>query len=391
MITRIEACRYRCLKAVKQPLQPFELLVGPNASGKSAFLDVLAFLSAMLAEGLDAAVLKRTENFHDLVWGREGSRFQLAVEAEVPSEHRLIPFRGATEDSIRYEVEVRIDTEADAFVLAKERVVVRRTDSGVSSELQLVDRGPRLLRLHDALSNEFGPPFEFPRNLPAIRSLGGDNSPFHAAAWLDKLLSDRIQYVELESEKLRAPSPPHRGKVKKFDGSSLARLVFQLQDKSPERFGEWLAHLRTSLPDLKGIRSELQPEESKRYLILEYENGVRAPSWVVSDGTLRLLALTLLAYIPDFEGVYLIEEPENGIHPKAIETVYQSLSSVYEGQVLVASHSPILLGLAKPEEILCFRKTPEGAEIVRGHEHPLLQDWKGEISLSELFAAGVLG
>jgi predicted ATPase len=125
--------------------------------------------------------------------------------------------------------------------------------------------------------------------------------------------------------------------------------------------------------------------------MLGYKNGVEAPSWVLSDGTLRLLALTILAYRPHFKGVYLIEEPENGVHPTAVQTIYQSLSSVYDSQVLVTSHSPVLLNLTKPEELLCFQKTPEGAEIVRGDNHPLLQDWKGEVSLSQLFAAGVLG
>jgi len=111
----------------------------------------------------------------------------------------------------------------------------------------------------------------------------------------------------------------------------------------------------------------------------------------VSDGTLRLLALTILAYLPEFKGIYLVEEPENGVHPTALETIYQSLSSVYEGQVLVTSHSPVLLSLPKREQLLCFQKTTEGAEIIPGDKHPALRDWKGEVSLSDLFAAGVLG
>ncbi len=121
-------------------------------------------------------------------------------------------------------------------------------------------------------------------------------------------------------------------------------------------------------------------------------SGLKAPSWVVSDGTLRLLALTLLAYIQDVEGIYLIEEPENGIHPKAVETVFQSLSSVYGAQVLCASHSPVVLSLAKPRDLLCFAKTATGeTDIVRGDEHPRLKDWKGSLDLGTLFAAGVLG
>jgi predicted ATPase len=116
------------------------------------------------------------------------------------------------------------------------------------------------------------------------------------------------------------------------------------------------------------------------------------PSWLISDGTLRLLALTLLAYLPDTSGVFLIEEPENGIHPRAVETVFQSLSSVYDAQVLLATHSPVVLSVAKPEQVLCFARTPDGAtDIVRGSEHPRLREWRGETDLGTLFASGVLG
>ena len=68
---------------------------------------------------------------------------------------------------------------------------------------------------------------------------------------------------------------------------------------------------------------------SDRYLVILYANGARVPSWLASDGTSRLLALTIPAYLRNLEGVFLVEEPENGIHPRAIETVIQSLSSIY--------------------------------------------------------------
>jgi predicted ATP-dependent endonuclease of OLD family len=86
------------------------------------------------------------------------------------------------------------------------------------------------------------------------------------------------------------------------------------------------------------------------------------------------MALTILAYIPDLEGIFLIEEPENGIHPKAIETMYQSLSSVYDGQILTATHSPIILRITEADKLLCFAKNDEGAtDIVLGSEHPRLK------------------
>ena len=61
MISLIEALNYRCLRYIRQPLQPFHVLVGPNASGKTTFLDVVAFLGRLVSDGLDAAVNERTE------------------------------------------------------------------------------------------------------------------------------------------------------------------------------------------------------------------------------------------------------------------------------------------------------------------------------------------
>lgn len=113
---------------------------------------------------------------------------------------------------------------------------------------------------------------------------------------------------------------------------------------------------------------------------------------MASDGTLRLLALTLPAYLADFTGVYLIEEPENGIHPRTVETIFQSLSSAYVAQILMATHSPVILSIAKASQILCFAKTKNRAvDVIRGSEHPALRDWRGETDLGVLFAGGVLG
>jgi predicted ATPase len=123
-----------------------------------------------------------------------------------------------------------------------------------------------------------------------------------------------------------------------------------------------------------------------------YKDGLEVPSWMASDGTLRLPALTLPAYLSDFGGAYLIEEPENGIHPRAVETLFQSLSSVYDAQILLATHSPVILSIVKADNVLCFAKTEEGAtDIVTGSKHPALREWRGETNLGVIFAAGVLG
>jgi predicted ATPase len=205
------------------------------------------------------------------------------------------------------------------------------------------------------------------------------------------LLREGIRDVRLRAEDLHGPSTLEAERASKLTGANLARSVFELREKSRESFEAWIRHLRTALPDLDTIRAEPWPQGRARSLMFRFQNGIEVPARVVSDGTLCLLALTILAYMPEANQVYLIEEPENAVHPTAVETMYQSLSSLYESQVLMASHSPILLSLAKPEDILCFTRDPEGTQIVSGSDHPALREWKGEVNLSDLFAAGVLG
>lgn len=126
--------------------------------------------------------------------------------------------------------------------------------------------------------------------------------------------------------------------------------------------------------------------------MIDYTQGGAVPSWLVSDGTLRMIALTLITYLPDLSAsTYLIEEPENGIHPKALESVIQSLSAATNVQVLLATHSPLVLALLKPDQMLCFAKNPHGAaDVVSGSEHPAIKNWQGDIPIETLFASGVL-
>ena len=90
MIRRIQARNYCCLRYVDVSLDRFHVLVGPNASGKSTLLDIVAFLGDMVSGGLEAAVERRTRNFQDLVWRRPAKElgFELAVEFDIPDDVR---------------------------------------------------------------------------------------------------------------------------------------------------------------------------------------------------------------------------------------------------------------------------------------------------------------
>jgi predicted ATPase len=240
MITRVEAKQYRCLQSVRQEVGPLQVLVGPNGSGKSVFLDVISFLSTFMSSGLYKAVEDRSLNFHDLVWRRDGSCFELAIEAAAPvSKDKKI---------IRYELGVRLDPFQDTLVIDKEAVT-------------LWDGGERQTVVsRDSTSCSFRT--ETPEHMEAHSEIRGTSSVlgnvddrFPATVWLRELLQLWTQTVILNNEALRNPSPPGQHSAKTFDGSTLARLVWQLQEHSQRAFARWVAHVRTALPDLDAIRS----------------------------------------------------------------------------------------------------------------------------------------
>jgi hypothetical protein len=408
-------------------VREFQTLVGPNGSGKSSFLDVIGFVGDLLRVGPRRAILgdglsvvpRTTDPLH-LCWMREGGSFELALELEIPEARRRAKGNGKHTHA-RYEIRVDVSGPGGEVRLASETFWLLPRGSatthahGTDLFPETVPARDHIVRLpnrhtpegwkkvvsknSDSMNDYFfaetsawNNPFRLGPERSALASLPEDEDKFPAAIWAKRFLMEGVQRVVLNAEAMRRPSPP--GSPSRFlpDGSNLPWVVDALKSQDSERFSRWIAHLRTALPDLRDISVTERDEDRHRYLVVEYENGLRAPSWVVSDGTLRLFALTLIAYLPTVEGIILIEEPENGIHPKAVETVFQSLSTVYGAQVLCASHSPVVLGLASPRELLCFAKDKHGAtDIVSGDEHPRLKDWKGEIDLGTLFAAGVLG
>ena len=124
MIIKIEALNYRCLEYISQDVKSFELLIGPNASGKTTFLDVIAFLSTMVKDGFESALNERTNNHEDLLFKKQGQGFELAVELKMPDE---ISNQIAREDLniLRYEVSVGYDESGKGgFVIREEKVLL---------------------------------------------------------------------------------------------------------------------------------------------------------------------------------------------------------------------------------------------------------------------------
>jgi predicted ATPase len=422
MIRLLEAKNFRSLRNISQELGDFHVLVGANASGKTTFLDSISFIADLVGHGIDQAVRLRTPNFKDLTFGGLGGDLEFAVELEL-TEPLKKQFEEDGFNRIRYEVIVGLTDLSGEHAIKFEQVILlndqktlkkeknrtlfpqyfTETDNIRTNNVSKAGQSKLIIKKKEAGNDNFYPEKRKDRGggwMPSFRlgikksalgNLPADESLFPCSSWLKEFLINGVQVFILDSLNIRKASPPGQSQKFKTDGSNLPWVVENLRFSHPDLFKNWISHVNTALPDIKNISTVVREDDRHRYLKISYHGGIDVPSWLISDGTLRLLALTLPAYLPDFDGAYLIEEPENGIHPKAMETIFQSLSSVYNAQILLASHSPVILSMVKSENVLCFAKLPEGiTDIVKGSEHPMLKNWKGETNLSVLFAGGVL-
>ena len=428
MITLVEALNYRCLRYVQTPLKSFHVLVGPNASGKSTFLDVISFLSDLVSDGPDQAVMKRAPNPRDLLFRGEGDRFEMAVEAKIPDELRKLT-ASPDLDIIRYQVSIGFDNTKRQFEIKAETLLLKGSaesepektttleSSDVPKSLQLGFRSSGKQVIFNKVScgndnfysegyipqvvSEWWPPrtprkkswsFKFGSRKSAFGNLPDNPDFFPVATWFRSYLTRGVQRFMPDISQIRRPSPPTRSSDLLLDGSNLPWVAARLRKEHPKKYDDWIGHLGTALPDLVDITTTERPEDRHCYIIYEYRGGHKVPSWLVSDGTLRITALTLPAYLGYFQGMYLIKEPENGIHPKDISSVYYSLSSLYDSQVFLVSHLLVLLNAVEAKELLFFVKDEEeSTDIFSASDHPVLQHWNREIDIGTLYGMGILG
>ncbi len=242
MIKLIEALNYRCLRYVRQPLGRLQVLVGPNASGKTTFLDIVSFLGDFVAGGPGKALVERTRNPLDLFWRRMPGSFELAIEAEIPQKLRSLlekPF-----DTARYEVGITVDKETLELSIKTEKLlfqsetpleqpqrslfpesvcppqtIARVRHPGDRSVLTKVPGG------NDNFYSEVGkgwfPAFKLGVKRSTLGNLPADETRFPVSTWLRSLLSEGVQSISLNSRLLRQASPPSQTRAFLPDGSDL--------------------------------------------------------------------------------------------------------------------------------------------------------------------------
>ncbi|RGA05691.1 hypothetical protein DI270_006930 [Microbispora triticiradicis] len=358
MITRIEIDGFKSFLDFQLDIPPFLALVGPNSSGKSNLLDALGYVrSAGWGDGkpLTSRRGRPHELFHRVGEGRATTRFEITAHALRQLGDTLLPQvfgSGAElgEDGVPRETSFRF--EHDATVTGLPKWVIEQQQKGLEVLAQAVQK---------LVEEQAGDP-----------RLG------------------RLLYGELSNWRLHQPDPDslrsrssaaYNGPLES-GGGNLATVLGRLAAHGA--IEELLVDLVALIPDIAGIQPLLDDRYQEWTFDVLVDGQGSVPSTLLSDGTLRVIALLAALHDPDHSDVLLIEEIENGLHPSRLAELLRRIQERVTDlddpecvnrplrQVILTTHSPVVVSelyRLRPDALVfldtAVRVDPENDRISR--------------------------
>ena len=405
MLTQIEIDGFKTFEGFKVELAPFQVIVGPNGSGKSNLFDAIQFLSRLAEMDLYSAFQglrgDAGEAFTKYPDGKTSERIWIAVEMLVDRQVRDDLGREfeIEHTRMRYELEIDQNVEEDGqdqFYVRKEilktisaendhwskryRIASRVHATGeepagdalIFSFIQ-TDKEHAILESHHMPSERFSvredveiiDEFDsFSERLSRTVLSSTAASMRHAIAARTELRS--LKLLHLDPAMLRQYCSVKAPHTLASDGSNLPAVLARMQKEDKYVLGDISRDMVNLVPGMHKIRVE-RNKPIDQYIIQAKTADQRSfSSQVLSDGTLRLLALTTLKYDPQFRGVLCLEEPENGVDPLHLSNMAQLLRSMATDfddpdqvdkplrQVVITTHSPVLISLPEMIDSLIF-------------------------------------
>ena len=385
MLKRVHIKGYKSFQDTEVQLEPLSVLFGPNAAGKSNFLDALQILSKLgasrtIKEAFDFPCRgKPIESFSVGKSGFKGLRRRQRLVFSIEVDLHL---SDAVVNAVNRQIQEMRRSNGRAESSGKNAAPspVRERDLRYRVAIEMLPKAG-ILRVADeylAALNKQGQPTG--RRSPFIERRGdkihlrfeGQAHPAYHDRYLDHTVLSMPHYPphyphlvaarrEMDSwlffyfeprERMREPSPVKEVRHIGLMGEELAACLRTLQALHPRQFRAVEKALHMLIPDIDGIEVDVN-DLGEAELRLR-KNGGSIPARVLSEGTLRMLGLLALQGVGGPPSLVGLEEPENGVHPARIRLISELLKTraqLGETQYIVATHSPTLLDLLPGESL----------------------------------------
>ena len=365
MRNRLEKITLKGFKTIKS-LQDFEpgpltTLIGPNGVGKSNFISFFRMMSWALAD----------PNNLPLYVGQQGGAGTLLHDGstrtrEIETELTIRTDAGENQYAFRL-----VFAAGDTLIFADERY--RFSDSSFANPAPWTetDAGHRTPRLLDRAAVD--------TTARVIRSL------------LQKIIVYQFHNTS-DTARIRSKWSIYDNRFLKEDAANIAPVLLRLRDRDIRCYQRIVDTIRLVLPFFSDF--VLEPDYSSLLLGWREQNSDQVFNAAqASDGMLRVLALVTLLLQPeqDLPDVLILDEPELGLHPYAINVVGGLISGAAAHiQVIVATQSTLLVDCFEPENVVVVEREGRSSAFKR-LDTAALKGWLEDYSLSELWQKNVIG
>jgi predicted ATPase len=361
-------------------------LVGPNMAGKSNFIEVFRFLKRVSfpQPGTWGLANAFPGGFSEFTWkGGDSKLIAITLEGVVPALGDL----------------QNVEWTYDIAVVGDERGSIRVQEERLS--LSFADRSYELIVKKNgsrSLVNKDG------REMLSSVDAGRTALEFEIPDWDGSFLRSSIAswyFYRLIPPLIKQSNPVAAPLFLTEHGDNLSSWLMHLQTRYPDAFARIEQVCRDVLPGLVSLFT--WPNQQATVSVASTEKYLKRPVslWQMSDGQLAFLAFLSLIFGPPDLGasLYCVEEPENHLHPRLIETLMEILKQVQDelgpsgsAQVIATTHSPHLVDQVSLDELIVVEKR-EGATAVtypRDKTHLLELLQTEELGLGDLFYSGAL-
>jgi type I restriction enzyme M protein len=361
----IEIRNFRSLEHVKATLAPFTVVVGPNSSGKSNFVDAFVFARDIATDASHAL-----QNRGGIASIR---RWSPARSLDVAIDIRVARTSGDLEHTYAHRTFKILNNKKGLWILEHnfDELVVKGT-----VRWALGDKNRRLER-------QIGDVYGVPATAGMTRIIKElQRSPTATAL-------TTVRRLRLEPEKMRPPQEVTERTDLDESGSNIAAAVQSLRSQ-PGAWANVMAAMMKIIPGLSRIEEVI----SGRYVGFRWfqrrpgDKEAEFTSTEMSEGALRALAILVAAQQLRPHELLILEEPEVALHPGATGVLFDALKAASRrGSVLITTHSPDRLDAARDEEILVcdYRKGVTDVGPLDQRQRKLVRD--GLFSISEIMRA----
>lgn len=345
----IEIYRYKSIRECRIEFGRLNVFIGGNGAGKSNLISAFSFLREIGRGNLQGVTAEAGGASRLIHFGRKHGGGDLHFSIRWRPELEYWPIYTctlkSTDDDSLYPLQLGLELKGEG-----EAVKLERSDGPCKESMIAPERLQdfRIYHFHDT----------------------SRDSPMRQAATL------------------------HDDKFLREDASNLPAFLYRLSKSAPATFRLIEGIIRQVAPFFD--RFELEPSRTNSDVIrlewLEKGSDAYFNAAILSDGTLRFMALATLLLQPDPPPLILLDEPELGLHPAAIVVLAEMLRSASEKtQIIVATQSVTLVNQLEPDDLHVVERDDDGSSSFRRLKDADMSDWLEEYGLGDLWEKNVIG